>query len=54
MLFVEVSGKAVRRVVEVGHRSASEAQILAGVSNGELIVVYPGEGIDDGVRVSAR
>ncbi len=53
-LFVVEDGEAVRRTVEVGFRTSSEAQILAGVAEGESVVVYPGEGVDDGARVTGR
>ena len=53
-VFVQEDGKAVRRQVEVGHRTTSEAQVVSGLTGGESVVVYPGEGIDDGVRIAAR
>ena len=53
-LFVSEKGKAVRRTVEVGHRTSSEAQILSGLSEDELVVVYPGESVDEGIRIAAR
>jgi HlyD family secretion protein len=53
-LFVREEGKAVRRIVEVGNRTARGAQVLSGLASGEQVVVYPGEGIDDGVRIKGR
>ena len=53
-LFVQENGRSQRRPVEVGYRTASEAQIISGLTDGEVIVVYPGEGVDDGVRITAR
>jgi HlyD family secretion protein len=53
-LFVREEGKAVRRLVEVGHSTGREAQVLSGLAAGEYIVVYPGEGIDEGVRIRSR
>ena len=53
-LFVREDGKAVRRIVEIGNRTAREAQVISGLASGEHIVVYPGEGIDDGVRIRSR
>ena len=41
-LFVREEGRAVRRDVDVGHRTDSEAEIVDGVDAGEEIVVYPG------------
>lgn len=53
-LFVVEDGRAKKRRVEVGVRNESAAQILAGVTAGEQIVIYPGIGLEDGVRISAR
>ena len=53
-LFVREGGVAVARTVEVGHRTPSEAEILAGVVAGEEIVVYPSEGIAPGVAIVGR
>lgn len=53
-LFVDENGRARRRTVEVGHRTAVEAQIVSGLTSGEVIVVYPGEGVDEGVRITGR
>ena len=53
-IFVEEAGKARRRIVEVGRTTSSDAEIVSGLTAGEQIVVYPGEGIDEGVRIAAR
>lgn len=54
VVFVVEAGKAKKRIVEVGNTTSSEAQILSGLSAGDKIVVYPGEGIDEGIRIAAR
>lgn len=53
-LFVREHGRAVARTVRVGHRTASEAEILEGVAAGEEIVVYPSEGIAPGIPIVGR
>ena len=53
-LFVSEGGLASKRRVELGYRNADEAQILSGLDEGETIVVYPSEGIDDGSRIAGR
>jgi len=53
-IFVDEGGKARRRIVEVGNTTSNSAEILSGLTEGERIVVYPGEGVDDGVRISSR
>jgi HlyD family secretion protein len=51
--FVEESGRARLRQVEVGQRSALEAQILEGLKAGEQVVRHPSNTIEDGTRVVA-
>lgn len=53
-LFVREDGRAVRRTVTLGKSTPSEAQIVAGVREGEEVIVFPSEGVDDGVRIVAR
>jgi HlyD family secretion protein len=49
--FVLESGRARQRLVEVGQRSALEAQILGGLKAGEQVVRHPSNTIEDGTRV---
>jgi HlyD family secretion protein len=53
-LFVVEDGRARRRSVTLGHRTGIEAQITAGLEEGERIILHPGERIADGVRVAER
>ncbi len=53
-VFVREDGRAVARDVEVGHRTASEAEILGGLAAGDEIVVYPSEGVAPGVSIVGR
>ena len=46
-------GKARKRTVQVGHSNGVETEVLAGLDAGDQVVVYPGDKIADGVRVSA-
>lgn len=46
--------RAVRQLVEVGQRSGLEAEITAGLTAGQRIVVYPSDNIGDGVKVVSR
>lgn len=52
--FVVEGGRARRREVQVGERSAREAQILGGLKAGDLVIRYPSNEISDGIRVRAR
>jgi len=49
--YAVVDGRARHRRVEVGRRSASEAEILKGLAAGERVVLYPTDRVGDGTRV---
>ena len=53
-VFVVESGKAVRREVEIGHRSQFEAEMLKGIEEGAQVVLHPTNQISDGSRVESR
>jgi len=47
-------GRARRRIVELGPRSDRAAIVTAGVAEGDWLIVYPSDAIDEGVRVKER
>ena len=51
-VFVVTDGVASERTVEIGERNRQEAQVLGGLEVGDRVVVYPGDSVDDGVRVA--
>lgn len=53
-VFVVENGKAVRREVEIGHRSQFEAEVLKGIEEGAQVVLHPTNQISEGSRVEAR
>jgi HlyD family secretion protein len=53
-VFTVDRGRARWRPVEVGMRGEGLAEIARGLAPGETVVVYPPEGIADGVRVAPR
>ena len=53
-LFVVESDEAVVREVEIGHQTDVEAEILSGVTAGDVVVLHPSNDLDDGSRVEAR
>jgi HlyD family secretion protein len=52
--YAVVDGRIEERVVRVGQRSDVEAEVLDGLSEGEQVVLYPGDRVRPGVRVTAR
>jgi HlyD family secretion protein len=53
-VFVVEGGVARRRMVQVGQRSDTEAEILGGLTTGEVIVLHPPDTLEDGTRVAIR
>ena len=51
-LFVVVDGRAHLRSVQVGHRGVYETELLGGVAEGDRVVRYPSDRIEDGLRVT--
>jgi len=52
-VFVVSGGRAHRQTIEVGHRGAQEVEVLGGLAPGELVIRFPTDRIDEGVRVKA-
>ncbi len=50
-VFRLIDGRARVQPVKVGRSSGAETQILAGLKEGDVVVVYPGDRIEDGARV---
>jgi HlyD family secretion protein len=51
VVYVVEEGRARRRSVTLGRRSKSAAEVLSGLTEGELVVVYPGDQVRDGTSV---
>ena len=49
--FVLANGRAELRPVKVGRSSGAETQVLEGLKEGELVILYPGSRIHEGQRV---
>ncbi len=50
-VYVIEGGRANLREVEVGHRSPDAAEIVKGLSEGELVVLHPPNTVSDGTRL---
>ena len=53
-VFVVDAGRARRRPVTIGHQGADAAEVLSGLTEGNVVLLYPGDRITDGTRVRAR
>lgn len=47
-----VKGRARLTPVEVGHRSNADAEVLRGLSEGEVVILHPSDRVAEGVRVA--
>jgi HlyD family secretion protein len=50
-VFVIEGGRARSRRVGVGHRTTTEAEVREGLQEGDLVVLYPGDRVQEGSRV---
>lgn len=50
-VFVVDDGRARLRAVAVGHRNPAEAEVLEGLAEGERVILYPGDRVEEGARV---
>jgi HlyD family secretion protein len=53
-VFAVRDGKAASTLVQVGQHNAIEAEVLSGLSEGDYVIVHPGDAIADGIRVTQR
>ncbi|MFN4258173.1 MAG: efflux RND transporter periplasmic adaptor subunit [Gemmataceae bacterium] len=53
-VFVIEAGKARRRLVRIGRQNGLEAEVVAGLHEGEIVIVHPSDKIHDGGKVAPR
>jgi HlyD family secretion protein len=53
-VFVIRDGRAQSALVEIGQRTNRVAEVLAGLSPGEQVILHPSDRITEGVVVAAR
>lgn len=53
-LFTVEDGRAGLRRVKIGQRSGFTTELLSGIGEGTLIIVHPGDAVEDGGRVRPR
>jgi len=51
-VYVVSGGRARRTIVEIGHQTAQEAEVLDGLSEGANVIVHPGDLVRDGARIA--
>ena len=50
-VYVANSGRARLTIVEIGHQTAQEAEVLDGLAEGATVIVHPGDLVHDGTRI---
>jgi HlyD family secretion protein len=53
-VFVVTDDRAALRTVEIGQRNADAAQILSGLTEGERVIVYPSDRVEEGIGIAVR
>ena len=53
-VYVARGGRARRTIVEIGHQTAQEAEVLDGLTEGARVIVHPGDLVHDGTRIANR
>jgi len=53
-VFTVTQGRAARRIVQLTRRGGLEAVVDKGLAPGDRVIVYPGDAIEEGLRVSVR
>lgn len=53
-VFVVDGGRARRRSVSIGQRSDQHAEVLDGLREGEVVIVFPSDRVTDGARIVTR
>jgi HlyD family secretion protein len=53
-VFVESGRRAEMRVVQIGERNLRDARVIAGLTEGERVILHPGDRVQDGIAVTER
>jgi HlyD family secretion protein len=53
-VYVARNGRAHRTIVQIGHQTGQESEVLEGLTEGTMVVVHPGDLVRDGGRIANR
>lgn len=53
-VFVERAGRARKQIVEVGHRTPREAEIVKGLKEGDRVISHPTNQIGEGIKIKRK
>ncbi len=49
-----IESRAVRSFIDVGHRNGDFAEVLGGLSTGDVVVLHPSDRVTSGTRLAER
>ena len=53
-VFLVKEKKALRRPLRIGHRSETDAEVLEGLAEGDTVILFPSDQIEEGVGIQPR
>jgi HlyD family secretion protein len=53
-VYTVIGGRARRAVLQLGHRTGQDAEVLGGITEGAVVVLYPGDTVMENARVQPR
>ena len=53
-VYVVENSRARRTIVKLGHQTGQEAEVSGGLSDGDRVVLHPGDTLTDGARIRVR
>jgi multidrug efflux pump subunit AcrA (membrane-fusion protein) len=51
-MYVAGEGRAVLRTLKLGQRTGQEAEVQEGLSEGEQVILHPGDTLTNGARIA--
>ena len=52
-VYVASDGRARRTIIELGRQTGQESEVISGLSEGDVVIVHPGDLVRDGVRIAS-
>jgi HlyD family secretion protein len=53
-VYLADNGRARLAIIQLGHQTPQEAEVISGVAAGALVIVHPGDLVRDGARIADR
>ena len=54
VFIVDAASRARRKSIQIGHRNSQGAEILGGLTEGDRVILHPGDNLHEGALVSER